>query len=74
MIVFENGEGTTKDTVQLPVHHSNRLQEEDPLPLIFPSQIYDIQRTGVNVKERKKEQVLLFASLCIFRFIIRLHI
>lgn len=49
-IMIENGEGTTKDTVQLPVHHW--LQEEGPLPLIFPSQTYkvcNIQQPGVNV-------------------------
>lgn len=43
-------EGTTKDTVQLPVHHW--LQEEGHLPLIFPNQSYS--RTGVNLIERKK--------------------
>lgn len=47
--VLENGEETTKNTIQLLVDHSNSFQEESPLPLTLPFKIYDIQQNRINV-------------------------
>lgn len=49
-------EGTTKGTVQLPVHHW--LQEEGHLPLIFPNQSYS--RNGSKLNRTKKNNKLCF--------------